>query len=48
MKGRMAALNTACARANPVLMPVAAIAFAIVLLDLVVAAQRWAAMHPER
>jgi hypothetical protein len=43
MKGRIATLDAACARVNPVLMLVAA---AIALLDLAVAAQRLGAMHP--
>jgi hypothetical protein len=43
MKGRIAALDAACARVNPVLAPIAAI---IALLDVAVAAHRWAAVHP--
>ena len=43
MKGRMAALDAACARVNPVL---ALIAVIVALLDVAVAAHRWAAMHP--
>ncbi len=43
MKGRIAALDAACARVNPVPAPVAAI---IALLDVAVAAHRWAAVHP--
>ena len=40
MKGRIAALDAACARVNPVL---ALIAVIIALLDVAVAAHRWAA-----
>ncbi len=43
MKGRIAALDAACARVNPVL---ALIAVIIALLDVAVAAHRWAAAHP--
>ena len=43
MKGRIAALDAACARVNPVL---ALIAVIIALLDVAVAAHRWAAVHP--
>jgi hypothetical protein len=43
MKGRIAALDAACAQVNPVLALIAAI---IALLDVAVAAHRWAAVHP--
>lgn len=43
MKGRIAALDAACARANPALLLIAA---AVALLDLAVAAHRWAPVHP--
>lgn len=43
MRRRAAALDAACARANPVLVLVAA---AIALLDLTVAAHRLGAVHP--
>ncbi len=43
MKGRMAAVDAACAWANPAL---TLVAVAIALLDLAVAAQRWATVHP--
>lgn len=39
MRGRMAALDAACARINPGL---ASAAFALATLDLAVAGQRWA------
>lgn len=42
MKGRMAALDVACARVNPGLALVAA---AFAMLDLALAAQRWTAVH---
>ena len=43
MKGRIAALDAACARVNPVL---ALIAVIIALLDVAVAAHQWAAVYP--
>jgi hypothetical protein len=43
MKGRIAALDAACARINPVL---ALVAVMIALLDVTVAAHRWAVVHP--
>jgi hypothetical protein len=43
MKERIAALDAACARVNPVLALTAVI---IALLDVAVAAHRWSAAHP--
>lgn len=43
MRGWLAVLDAACAWVNPGLVLVA---IAIALLDLTVAAQRWAIMHP--
>jgi hypothetical protein len=43
MKGWIAALDAACARANPALPPIAA---AIAPLDIAVATQQWTAVHP--